>query len=182
MPFISDLDEDYPDGAVHAGSVLDDDLRSIKAILLDQFPNVTGVVTPDHHYVNRAAGITSNVQDQLDNEDDGFVAITDSPYMISGRVSGTTIVGPYGYPAMLGTWGVSQGAPGTTTVVHNMDVLIGLGLNDYVVTVSPITSGADMYPLMAITQGAFSFTVETYNSVSDEYLHLPFYFQIVIIP
>lgn len=180
MPFISDLDEDYPDGDAHAGSVLDDDIRGIKAIILDTFPNVTGAVTADQDALNRVAGVNSNIQDQLNNEDDGFTALSEQSYIISGTCSSQVVSGPYGYPAMLNTWGVAASAPGVLTVVHNMDVLLGISVTDYVPIITPLYTSSGVYPVVGVNPSNGSFEVHQYDLVADEPVTPTFHFQIVL--
>lgn len=181
MPFISDLDENYPDGDVHNGAVLDNDLRDTKTAILDTFPNVTGAVTPDHFYINRVSGVNTNIQDQLNNEDDGFTALSDEPYIISGTFNGQIIVGPYGYPAMRDTWGAAQSEPGVIQVVHNMDILLGLGATDYVPLVTTQYGiGVTTVPVVGVNAAAGSFTVHQHDNDDDIPVTFPFYFQIVL--
>lgn len=65
--FISDLDPANPPPGDPLAQA-DDHMRLIKSTVKATFPNITGAVTPTHTELNRLAGITGNVQSQLDAE------------------------------------------------------------------------------------------------------------------
>lgn len=44
----------------------DDHIRGVKGTLLDQFPNLSGAVTPTHTELNYVDGVTSSIQGQID--------------------------------------------------------------------------------------------------------------------
>lgn len=180
MPYIDDLDETYPDGDVHAGSVLDDDLRSIKETLGDCFANVAGVVTPDHHLLNRAAGLDANVATQMTNLSALISTQESASYVLSGLVSGSTITGPFWAHSLLDTWSVNQLSPGQLMVIHNMSLTLGLGVNDYIVSVSAFGSSG-VAPTVAVSQDASSFTVSSYSHTQNQFVTVPFVYFIVIL-
>lgn len=63
--YISDLDASWPlsGDPTNRG---DDHLRTIKAFILNTFPNITGAVTVTHTEINSLLNITGNVQAQID--------------------------------------------------------------------------------------------------------------------
>lgn len=118
VTYISDLDDTYPAepevATLHEGN---DHLRNIKKAILATFPAITGVVTVAHGEINQLAGISDNVQTQIDAlqadvdsklEDDNFVG------------AGVQSLAGNGYQVLPGgliiQWGTGQSVATTT---HN---------------------------------------------------------------
>jgi len=68
--YISDLNASNP-ASGDAKSQGDDHIRLVKSTIKATFPNVTGAVTPTHTELNYVDGVTSAIQTQLDDLDDG---------------------------------------------------------------------------------------------------------------
>ena len=66
--FIDDLNVANPTATDNV-SEGDDHIRGVKATLKSTFPNVTGAITPTATELNYVDGVTSSIQDQLDNID-----------------------------------------------------------------------------------------------------------------
>lgn len=91
MPFISDLDPNFPDGDVDNGDVLDDDNRNTKQALLDSFPAITGAMTVPHTELNFVTGATANIQAQINAIVANIIpGGTVAPFMQSAAPSGWT--------------------------------------------------------------------------------------------
>jgi len=181
MPFFDDLDETYPDGDVDAGSVIDDELRDIKATILDCFPNVTAAVPVSHHYINRLSGLSSEAQTQFTNLAANITTQEQASYVISGYyLNGNTLSGPYGLDSF-NTWTVEISSPGITTVRHNLDSSHGLGINDYIVSATPWPFDDTHVPTVAVSQSTSTFSVHNYNHTTDAFVTVPFSFLIVML-
>jgi hypothetical protein len=179
MPYIDDLDETYPDGATDPGSVLDDDLRDIKATILDCYPNVAGVVTPDHHWLNRVVGLTAPVQGQITNVSSLISTAEGASRVLSGLVSGTQITGPFGDLLLRDTWSVVEVAQGQHQVIHDMNISLGLDTNDYIVSVTPF-GATGVQPVASVSQTPSSFQVNFYDHSRDTYIGTAFLYLIVL--
>lgn len=119
MASIADLNEDYPDGATHAGTILDDDTRNTKSEILATFPNITGAVTVSHAEFNFLSSATA-IQTQLATLGSIATTLEGRDYFISGRVSAEGVL----YSTFPYAWTVWHPTTGYYEINHDLGIVI----------------------------------------------------------